>query len=132
VKKLIGIACAALLLAVCMVVAGSVYSRATATLGATTGTCTWTNTAPYSAIALKRIWIENSLSTATTVTVTRVATIDSVNYTQSVGSVACAGSASGSTASFTAGYLSYGDRLAFAGAVATGATAIVEYEVQQH
>jgi len=118
------------MLAAAIALAGSVYDRETKTLGATTGTGTWTNTQQYGNVLLKRIWIEDSLSTATTVTVTRVLSDNS--YTQAVGTVALAGTAYGSSASFTASYLKYGDKLAFAGAVATGATAIIEYELQKH
>ena len=131
-KKCMIVAAGLLTVLAIYAVAGQVFSRATATLGTTTGTCTWTNTQPSAALELKRLWIQNSLSSATTVTVTRVSTIDSISYTDAVGTVACAGVAYGSTASFTAAYLANGDRLAFAGAVATGATAVIEYEVQQH
>ena len=123
---------AALAIFASLAIAGSVYGRKTVTLAATTGVGSWTNTEPYAALALKRIWIENSLSNASTVTVSRVSLIDSVSYTQTVGTVALAGSTSGSQATLTAAYLANGDTLTFAGAVATGATAIVEYEVQKH
>ena len=116
-------------LAIGVAIAGSVYDREIVTLGATTGTKTWTMDYDYSAIELKRVWIEDNLAAAGTVTVTRV-TSDSA-YTQAVGSVVCT-TGSGSTASFTALYLKPGDKLAFANSTATGATAMVEFEVQQH
>jgi hypothetical protein len=129
-KRLITIAFAALVCAFAILAwAGSVYDRSTVTLSTTAGTATWTNTAAYSALDLKRIWVEGSLIAINTVTVSRV-TSDNT-YTQSVGSVVTAAN-SGSTASFTAAYLKYGDKLKFTSTVGTGSTAIVEYEVQQH
>lgn len=110
-------------------IAGSVYDREVVTLGTTTGTKTWTNDYDYAAVQLKRIWIEGNLDATATVTVTRV-TSDST-YTQAVGTVACT-AGSGSSASFTASYLKPGDKLAFANSTATGATAMVEFEVQKH
>ena len=112
------------------VVAGSVYDRDTATLGTSTGTTTWTNSTPYAALLLKRIWIENSLVAGNTVTVTRV-TSDGT-YTQNVGTVAFASGSAGNTNGFTASYLKNGDKLVFAGGITTGATAVIEYEVQKH
>lgn len=117
------------LMIVSAAVAGSVYDRVVTTLGTTTGTKTWTNSTDYAALELKRIWIAGNLDAGATVTVTRV-TSGGV-YTQAVGTVACT-SGSGSTASFTAAYLKPGDMLMFANSTATGATAIVEYELQQH
>ena len=69
-----------------------------------------------------------ALAAADTVTVSRVSS-DNL-YTQSVGSVTVAANA-GNTASFTAAYLKYGDKLKFAGTATTGATVMLEYEVQQ-
>jgi hypothetical protein len=112
--------------------AGQVYGRATKTIG-TTGAATWTNTIQYAALELKRIWIENASATNQTVAISRV-TSDGA-YTQTVGSIAIGALTAGSTASFTAAYLSYGDKLTFAstgGIAATGGVAIIEYEVQQH
>ena len=107
--------------------AGNVYDRTTKALGASTGVATWTNDYKYAAVELKRIWIESSLTGGTTVTVTRV-TSDGT-YTQAVGTVALTGvNSNGSTASFTANYLANGDMLKFASAVATGSTAIIEFE----
>lgn len=111
-------------------IAGQVFGRATATLGTTTGTCTWTNSMPYAALALKRIWIQNSLSTNSTVTINRISTIDSASYTDACATVVLS-TTSTNTATFTAGYLGYGDRLYFSGS-GTGATAVIEYEVQKH
>jgi len=110
------------------VYAASVYDRSTVSLGTSTGTAQWTNTWKYSAVELKRIWIQNCLAAVDTVTVSRI-TSDGI-YTQAVGSVVCA-SNSGSTPTFTASFLKYGDRLTFASLVATGSTAMIEYEVQQ-
>ena len=120
----------AALVCVSLAIAGSVYERSTVTISTTLGTATWVNDdLPYSAVKLVRIWVEKDLIAINTVTVTRV-TSDGV-YTQSVGSVVTAANA-GSTASFTATYLKPNDYLLFSSTVATGATAIVEYEVQQH
>jgi hypothetical protein len=107
--------------------ADPVYDRSVVTISTTAGTATFTNTQAYAAIELKRIWIERSLIAVNTQTISRV-TADGV-YTQSVGSVTTAAN-SGSTASFTAGFMKYGDKLNFAGTVATGAVAVIEYQVQ--
>jgi hypothetical protein len=110
--------------------AGAVYDRSTLTLGTTTGTGTWTNTTPYAALSLKRIWIQDALATNGVITVTRVA--GDTGYSDTAGTVTMGASTNGSTASFTAAYLKYGDKLAFTTTVATGATAVIEYEVQKH
>jgi hypothetical protein len=112
-----------------MAVAGSVYDRTLVTLGTATGTATYTNTTQYAAIALKRLWIQGNSAAAATVTVTRVTSGGA--YTQAVGTVVCS-SGAGNSASLTAAYLKPGDALAFANSTATGAVAMVEYEVQQH
>jgi hypothetical protein len=111
--------------------AGDVYDRSIATISTTAGTATWTNTAPYAAIELKRIWIERNLVAADTQTITRVFTQSSLTITQSVGSVTVSGSA-GSTASFTAAYLRNADKLVFAGTGTTGGVAVIEYVVSSH
>jgi hypothetical protein len=116
-------------LATAIVVAGQVYDRKVQALSATAGSGTWENDVSYSALALKCIWVERGLIAINTVTVSRVTSGGA--YTQSVGSVVTA-SGSGSTSSLTASYLKPGDSLVFASTVATGATAIIEYEVQQH
>ena len=108
--------------------AASVYDRSVQSLGTTTGSAVWTNTWKYSAVELKRIWVVNPLVASNNVTVTRI-TSDNV-YTQAVGTVAVLSSA-GNTASFTAGFLKYGDKLAFSSDISTGSTVMVEYQVQQ-
>jgi hypothetical protein len=118
-----------IMLASIVAFAGSVYDRTTQTLSTTAGTATLTNNVKYAALNLKRIWIERNLSASATVTVSRVTS--DLTYTQSVGSVVCT-TGSGSTASFTAGYLAPGDMLTFLNSGTTGAVAIVEYEVQKH
>jgi len=123
-----GIVLVALIAAIA--VAGQVYDRATKALSVTLGTGTWTNTADYAAIELKRIWIENALETNGVYTVSRI-TSDGT-YTQSIGTITMAALKSGSTASFTAAYLKQNDRISFSSTVATGATAVIEYEVQKH
>jgi hypothetical protein len=109
-------------------IADPVYDRKVVTISTTAGTATFTNTELYASIALKRIWIERSLIAINTQTISRV-TADG-SYTQSVGSVTTAANA-GSTASFTAGYMKYGDMLKFVGTATTGAVAMIEYEVAQ-
>lgn len=109
--------------------AGSVYDRTVIPLPVLTGDKIWTNTAEYSAVALKRIWIENSAIALNTVTVSRV-TADNA-YTQAVGAVVTA-SGSGSQSTLTASYLAYGDKLVFDTFLPTGSTAMVEYELQRH
>lgn len=112
-----------------LALAGSVYDRDTCTLGTTTGTGTWTNDTNYAALALKRIWIQDSLATNGVFTVSRVSTD---GYTDTVGTITMGASTNGSTATLTASYLKYGDKLTFATTVATGAVAVIEYEVQKH
>jgi len=121
------IALAIIAFSVSTAIADAVYDRSVVAISTTAGTATFTNTQAYAAIELKRIWIERSLIAVNTQTISRV-TSDGV-YTQSVGSVTTA-SNSGSTASFTAGYMKYGDKLNFVGTVSTGAVAVIEYAVQ--
>ena len=112
--------------------AGSVYDRTT-TVIPVSGSATYTNKFDNGNLVLKRIWLESASATNQTVAITRV-TSDNT-YTQTVGSVAIAAATSGSTASFTASYLKYGDMLKFTstgGIASTGGVAIIEYEVQQH
>lgn len=127
-KSLIALLTVMILIAAGLTMAAGIYDRSTTTIGTTTGTVTWTNTWKYSAIELKRIWVSSALSAADTVTVTRV-TSDGI-YTQAVGSVTVAANA-GNTPTFTAAYLKYGDLLKFAGTAGTGATVMIEYEVQK-
>ena len=108
--------------------AASVYDRSVQSLGTTTGSAVWTNTWKYSAVELKRIWVVNPLVASNNVAISRISS-DNV-YTQTVGSVAVLSSA-GNTASFTAGFLKYGDKLLFSSDISTGATVMVEYQVQQ-
>lgn len=108
--------------------AANVYDRSVVTLGTTTGSAVYTNVWKYSALELKRIWVENPLVSSNNVTVNRISA-DGV-YTQSCGTISVR-SGAGNTASFTAAYLKYGDKLAFASDISTGATVMVEYEVQQ-
>ena len=108
--------------------AASVYDRSVQSLGTTTGSAVWTNTWKYSAVELKRIWVVNPLVASNNVAISRISS-DNV-YTQTVGTVAVLSSA-GNTASFTAGFLKYGDKLLFSSDISTGATVMVEYQVQQ-
>ena len=129
VKMLVGLVVASMAVMGLVAYAGSVADRVTQTLSTTLGTATWTNTQKYAALELKRIWIEGDLNINNTVTVSRV-TADGT-YTQSVGSIVCA-SYAGSTASFTAAYLKYGDMLKFSSTIVTGGVAMIEYEQQEH
>lgn len=126
--KLLSFVMLCMIIFTAMAQAASVYDRSTAALGSTTGTAVWTNGWKYSAIELKRIWIVNPLVASNNVAVTRI-TSDNT-YTQTVGTVAVLSSA-GNTASFTAAFLKYGDKLAFSSDISTGSTVMVEYEVQQ-
>ena len=111
------------------VLAGSVYDRKVSTLSLTAGTGTTVNDVDYSTLALKRIWVIGGKAAVNTVTVQRV-TSDLV-YTQAVAAIVTASGAA-NTATFTAGYLAPGDFLTYASTIATGATVMVEYEVQRH
>ena len=118
------------LVAATIAVAGNVYDRDTATLATATGAGTWQNTTRYSAVELKRVWVEKCLTTAQTVTVSRVTSGGA--YTQACASVAFTSGSKGNSATFTAAYLKYGDYLTFSRGTATGATVVIDYEVQQH
>jgi len=116
-------------LAVGAAIAGSVYDREVVTLGATTGTKTWTNDYDYAAIQLKKISFYSSSDAGATLTVSRV-TSDST-YTQAVCTIVGAGANSNAT-SFTTSYSKPGDKLLFASSTATSGVALVEFEVQKH
>jgi len=109
-------------------VAAGVYDRATGTLGTSTGTGVWTNNVKYAALELKRVWIYADLVAVDTVTVQRVCA--DLSTTQTVGTVTTAANA-GSTASFTAGFLKPSDLLLFTSGNSTGASYMIEYEVQR-
>lgn len=117
------------ILGAAVVYAAPVYDRSVVALGTATGTAQWTNTWKYSAIELKRIWILDSLATNATLTATRI-TADGT-YTQAVGTVSSGALTYGSTSSFTAAHLKYGDRLPLSSSATTGAVVMIEYEVQQ-
>jgi hypothetical protein len=128
-NKIIGTTAVILLACIGLALAGQVYDRTTQTIPVS-GTIRWTNSVPYAALELKRIWIENPADGDLTCTVSRI-TVGST-FTQAVGSVVMAATG-GSTASFTASYLKYGDMLRFVTcAPTTNSTAVIEYEVQQH
>ena len=109
--------------------AGSVADRAI--VRTTGGTQVWTNNYAYSAVSLKRIWVEGAVIPNNTVTVSRVSALAYGGYTQSVGSVVCA-SGSGSTASFTASYLLPTETLVLLGHASSNFVSVIEFEVQQH
>ena len=111
--------------------AGSVGDRSVVTLGATTGSATWTNTHQYAAISLTRVSVANDLNATNVVTASRIITESSTSYTQTVGAVTCVSSA-GTQATLAYSGLKYGDVLSFSSLRSTGGTAIVEYEVQRH
>ena len=121
------VAIAAVTLTPAPVQAADVYERIVLTNGTATGTLTWTNTAKYVAIDLKRIWVERSLAATDTVTVQRVTSGGS--FTQTVGTVAVASSV-GNTASFTAEYLKGGDMLKFTGTATTGSVIVADVVYQ--
>ena len=110
-----------------MVFAGTVYDRSFKTL--TAGAGTWTNTVPYSALQLTRIFVYGSTAATNSIVITRI-TSGTVS-TQAVGTVTLAANI-GNTTSFTAGYLKPGDKLKFTPVLGSNATAIIEYQVQQH
>lgn len=125
-KKIIGITAVILLACIGLALAGQVYDRTTQTIPAS-GTIRWTNSTPYASLELKRIWIEKPAAGDATCTISRVGS----SYTQAVGSVTVAATG-GSTASFTAAYLKYGDILRFTTLPGSNSVAVIEYEVQQH
>lgn len=112
--------------------AGSVGDRVFVTLGASTGTATWTNPYEYAAITLTRISVANDLNATNVVTAARIITDDDSNsYTQTVGAVTCV-SGAGTQATLAYTGLKQNDVLSFSSLISTGGTAIVEFEVQQH
>ena len=117
-----------IILCLCTVVwAGSVYDREWKTI--TSGSAIWTNTRPYAAVQLTRIFVYGSTAATNSITITRVTS--GTLSTQTVGSVTLAARA-GNTASFTAANMKYGDTLVFSSVLASNATAMVEFHVQQH
>jgi hypothetical protein len=112
-----------------LVFAGAVADRKTKALVVGTGSATWTNTAKYAAIDLKRITIDKSLVATNYVTVYRV-TSDNT-YTGTIGTVTIAAS-KGTQTTLAYNYLLFGDKLVFDSAINTGSTAIIEYEQQEH
>ena len=126
-KYKFAVATLAIVAVAAVAIAGSqIYDRAVQALSVTAGTATWTNTAKYAAIDLKRIGVARDLDAGSTVTVTRI-TSDSA-YTGTVCTVT-ASSGVGSTIITNFG-MKYGDKLSFVNSTTTGATMIVEYEVQ--
>lgn len=118
-----------LILFASVAIAGLVYDRAVVTLGTTTGTVTWTNDYKYAAVNLKRIAIFGSAVAVDTVTVSRV-TSDNT-YTQTVVAIVLASNA-GASNTLPIAYMKNSDKLTFASTATTGATAMIEFEVQQH
>jgi len=129
VKLLVALCGACLLCLAIAAIAGNVADRVTTTLVTGTGAGTWTNTQKYASLELKRVWAQANLNATNIITISRV-TSDNL-YTQSVGSITCSANA-GSTASFTAAYLKYGDMLTFSSFVSTGGVIMIEYEQQEH
>ena len=125
----LGVCLALLGIGAALVVAGEVYTREHVTLSAT-GSATWTNTQPYAAVKLARIWsVANADTLTNTITITRVTS--DLAYTQAVGTVSAVAGA-GNTTTFTAGYLNNGDMLAFSSSSNAVGTMQVEYFVQKH
>jgi len=112
-------------------VAGSVYDNATVPLSTTAGTGTWTNTVNYAALKLVRIRTEASTDAGSTVTVARVYT-DRVGtvYTNAAITTIVATAGKGSS-DLTNWYVKANDKLVFANSTSTGATCVIEYEVQR-
>ena len=131
-KKLIGIALAALVVAlVGAAIAGSVAERTTQALATATGSASWQNTYEYAALDLKRVSINKSLAATNYVDVTRVWTSGGVTYTNAIGRITVAGNL-GTQATLAYNLLQFGDYLVFDSAINTGSTAIIEFEVQKH
>lgn len=109
--------------------AGTVYDRDTLTLPVVTGDASWTNDVSSAGLKLLRISVDGSGIAINTITVARVTSGGA--FTQACASVVTA-SGQGTSASFTAGYLKYGDILTFDTFLPTGSVAYLEYEVQKH
>lgn len=113
-----------------VVLAGSVYDRATVTIpnaGASRGTASYEFDYPYSGGKLVRIW-QHSWTASNNLTIARVTT---EGYTNTVGTITDGNTVPRSTATFTAGYLKAGDKLTFVSNPTTGGVVYVEFEVQQ-
>lgn len=119
-----------LLAVVGLTVAGSVYDREVISLPAGSATINWTNDWKYSALELKRQWIESSVVDVNTVVVHRVIS-DGAGYTQQCATVAVTG-AKGSNTTFVASYLKYGDILRHTPTAPSGSVMVLEFEVQEH
>ena len=111
------------------VFAGTVYERPAAITVGPSGAGVWTNGYSVAALDIQRIWVENNLLATNVVTFTRI-TADGL-YTQAIGTVTCSGG-SGSTATFTAEYLAYGDKIAWVSWKGTNCVIIPEFLFQQH
>jgi len=135
VKKMLVFAAAFAVAFGSIVLAGEVFDRSPAiTLHSFAGTAGWTNTYQYAAIKLDRIDIVRSSEAGNTVTVARVTsdgaltnTICTITNASGAGSYAVV-----QTIRSGPQHMAYGDRLTFAAAGATGATAYVGFEVQKH
>lgn len=119
----------ALAIVAIVAVAGTVADRTTKAINVSTGNATWTNTYQYAALDLKRITVDKCLIAIDTVTVYRV-TSDNT-YTGTVGTVTTAAN-KGTQTTLAYNYLKYGDKLVFDSRINTGATAIIEFELQKH
>ena len=136
---LIALMASIMLIAVCVVMAGSVYERSSVSMNAF-GVATWTNTAPnYSAIKLVKIWVENSGNTANTCTVMRVTSASSMSgdayaHTQTCASVTIDSANDNGQATLTASYMGIGDKLVTSctSTSTQSGKLVIEYEVQKH
>ena len=119
-----------------LALAGNVGDRAFFN-GGTNCIATWTNNFSYSALDLKRVRVEKSLTATNVVTFVRITKGSSTVYTNTIGAVTCA-SGVGVQATLTATSLLPGDIVKATGIdAATGAasntfSAWLEFEVQQH
>lgn len=125
-KQLIAVLVMALLVGAAL--AGQVYDRATVTVPAA-GTTYWTNSTAYSAVKLVRVW-QIAATASNDIALARI-TSDGL-YTQTVGSIIGAATLNQNTATFTAGYLKYSDKLRIVSTPGTNGAVMIEFEVQQH
>lgn len=124
------------LVSVGVVFAGSVYDRTYVSSG-TNCIAMWTNDWSASAVDLKRVRVEKSLTATNVVTFVRINGGTNNVYTNTIGAVTAA-SGAGVQATLTANGLKYGDIIkatgidAGTGAASNTFTVGFEYEVQQH
>lgn len=109
---------------------GTLAGRAFVTLGAATGSGAWTNTGAAEATDLTRLSVVADLNATNVVTASRIISDGSTSYTQTVGAVTCAAGV-GTQATLAYADLNEDDVLSFSSLVATGGTAIVEFDARK-